>query len=471
MSTAHAGTPTSPDDDPAQWDSIGEDDSNGPWLYDPDGNAIRLPAACIGFQVRFWPHNARGIGELVLNEEDGLPLFLPRNGSPEQFREAVDYRVGRYRLFLLDAARRRMAHVPAQVTITKVMAARQRERLAAETIAEPPPPQLVASPPVTADLLTQALLQAHLRLLDIVDRGQAQALGSVTELVRAAGDAGVVAKTAAIAAASAGAPIVFAPPATNAAAGAPPASAGSNPTAAAAATESPRNGAPASSSHATEPAKPTESEETTPLEIAMRVLEPIFGPAAKVAAARLGKTIGLSMEEVASVLGTPTPAASDAAADAWTQATSKDTESTASTDTHTSSDPASASAQPPPPPASASVDPGQSGAALTAHFESIRSQLSADETRTLVTLALRHHDRMSELKALVGRMSVERAVVVTRKFLAVWQALTTPEQEFVGSLIANPRAGFAGVLSLVEQRTLPNALTVIRNTMERARAA
>jgi len=455
------------DIDPSLYDTMdSEAGTPAAWLYDPDGRVLRLSPRCVGFQVRYWPPHSRGMGELVIDDHTGLPLFVPRAASPEDFREAVGYREGRYRLFPVDDTYERLRHMPAQVSITAKMVAARRASAAPSELAEPNANSAAGT--ATTHLVGQFLslqseqfkavlaqqtqvLSQQVHQIDTISAQVGRLTEAVAGILTSAGSSGLF--TAAPPTASL---IAVAPAVATTAGVSPPRS----PTSAATATpvaEPPRNGG-ATPASATELAKPNETEATTPADMALRVLETFIGPIGKVGAAKLGKLVGLSMDEIAQLLGTSPPPASDAAADALAQATSKAADATHDTAA-------------PDPGASAAAASGLTGDALAAHFDAIRKHLSDEDTRTLIPLALRHRERMDDLKAIVGRMDVERAINVTRKLLAVWRALAAPEQDFVSSLIANPRAGFAGVVSLVEERTVPNAITVIRNTMERARAA
>lgn len=440
MTTATATGLT--DDDPARWDTIEDEGSirGAPWLFDPDGCPVKAPARCIGFQVRYWPPGSRGIGELVIDRRSrvGVPLLVPRTTGPDEFLELVGGRPGRYRLFLVDEQFERMRNAPAQVVIPEPNegeAGDERGRRA-------------TAPPAQAEVLSQVLI----RVIEMVERGQGHVYGSISDVLRAAGESGVVAKTAALAAAHAGASVVFAAPVSAApgpASSWPPAAPASPPPSSG--TEAPRNG-----SGKTEAAKPDESDdELTPFDRWVRMAEPMLGPTAKVVAAKVGQMMGISTDDLAKIFGgasTPAPA-SDAAVDAWTKATS--------TDEPEAEDEAEEA------PRDEAPD-GLTGAALDVHLAALRGQLSADELQALAGLAIRHHGRFDELKALVGRMTLERALAVTRKLMAVWRALTDVEQTFLGSLIESPRGGIGSVLAMVEERSVANSIAIIRTTKAQA---
>jgi hypothetical protein len=441
--------------DPGRWDAIDDEISHAPWLYDPEGNAIRVPAQCIGFQVRYWPQNARGIGELVLDGETGLPLFLPRNAGLEDLREAVSYRVGRYRLFLLDEERQRMAHAPAQVTITQQAADRYADRTRGPDAARSTATVVSAAPSVSSDLMAQAFM----RLLDILDRGQGQALGSVTELLRAAGESGVVKKTAAIAAANAGAPVIVQAPAPEIV----------MPAAVTSERELPRNAvpgtAPAPTTKKGSPAAADSdadgdaaAEQENPLGIAAKMAQPLMEPLGAVFAAKAAQWLNVSPEEVERFAG-KTAKAAEGAAEAFAQAR----------DSNAAEDERHAAGA-----AEGDRPIALQGDALDAHVRAIQSALSNDDKVALFAIGARHMHRFDELKRIVGTMALERALVVIRKLVEVWNGLTVDEQAFLGGLIEDPRTGFKSVLGMVEERTVPNAIKIIRATkleVDKRRAA
>jgi hypothetical protein len=115
---------------PSEWFAVddspaGDPQAFAPWLYDAAGNPIELPGHVIGFRVRCVAPGARGFGELVIDEERGGPLFVPRETAPEEFAGLVRHRPGRYRLVALDERHRILDGVPPAVfVVTPTMAAR-----------------------------------------------------------------------------------------------------------------------------------------------------------------------------------------------------------------------------------------------------------------------------------------------------------------------------------------------------------
>lgn len=195
----------------SRYDRIDDDgDDDQPfWLYDPEGDPVVIPAACVGFQVRYWSPNQRGTGTVVVDVRNGRPLILPRSTSPDEFAERVGYKVGRYRLFLLDGAHRRMECNPGQIEVTPEMAA-------ARGVVEAGP---AASVPAASSAAPSA--ETFALMLGFLERVNAQAfeaqrttleqlggiVGPVSGVLAAAGTAGVVKKALALDAAAAGAPV------------------------------------------------------------------------------------------------------------------------------------------------------------------------------------------------------------------------------------------------------------------------
>lgn len=184
------------------------------WLYDPDGEPVIMPPSCAGLQVRFWAPNQRGLGTIVVDARNGRPLILPRTVSPDEFAERVGYKVGRYRLFLLDGSHRRMNVDPAQIEITPEMAAARSGELSSTEVAS----SSSSSAEPSAELIGMVLAfvekanQQALAQITGVQRELAERLGQVVDamsgVLRAAGESGVVQKSTALAAAAAGAPVI-----------------------------------------------------------------------------------------------------------------------------------------------------------------------------------------------------------------------------------------------------------------------
>ena len=108
----------------ADWYGTDDPIATAPWLFDAGGNPIEVPADALGFRARYLPPGSRGMGELVIDEAGGMPLFVPRGCGPEEFCALVLYRPGRYRLALIDERYQFLRHAPvACFLITPAMAA------------------------------------------------------------------------------------------------------------------------------------------------------------------------------------------------------------------------------------------------------------------------------------------------------------------------------------------------------------
>lgn len=209
-----------------------------PWMFDSNGAAIRFPAEVIGFRARYWPTGARGPGELV-EDDDGGPVFIPRNATPEEFRALVGYGVGRYKLAALDPGFQFIERLPlVVVTITPANAARAN----AARVVDAAPAAAAPSDGVIGQVLAFAreatahtaeqLMQSNARALEQIatlqrDQSETQrqtaaqmaetqrqateqlatVVGSVAAILAAAGTSGLVKKTTALDAAAAGAPV------------------------------------------------------------------------------------------------------------------------------------------------------------------------------------------------------------------------------------------------------------------------
>lgn len=112
----------------AEWEGTDEQEAEpAAWLFDCLGNPVVLPAEATGFRARFLPPGSRGIGELVLDEQAGFALFIPRTTGPKEFAALVGYRPGRYKLAAIDASYHYLRDVPvATFTITPAMVAAQQ---------------------------------------------------------------------------------------------------------------------------------------------------------------------------------------------------------------------------------------------------------------------------------------------------------------------------------------------------------
>lgn len=204
----------------SRYDRIDGDADDAPpfWLYDPEGDPVVIPPGCVGFQVRFWAPNQRGMGTVVVDVRNGRPLILPRSTSPDEFAERVGYKVGRYRLFLLDGGHRRMDCNPAQLEITPEMAAARgvAEGAPMVTPATSPASEAITLAQVLAffeRINAQAFAQMANAQHELAESQRATlahlggVVGPVSGVLTAAGTAGVIKKTLALDAAAAGAPV------------------------------------------------------------------------------------------------------------------------------------------------------------------------------------------------------------------------------------------------------------------------
>jgi hypothetical protein len=204
----------------SRYDRIDDDgDDDQPfWLYDPEGDPVIIPAACVGFQVRYWSPNQRGTGTVVVDVRNGRPLILPRSTSPDEFAERVGYKVGRYRLFLLDGAHRRMECSPGQIEITPEMAAARGVVEAGPAPSTAPPTgdggALVAQVLAFVERMSaQAFAQSSSAQHELAESQRhlttqvATMVGTASGVLSAAGSSGVVKKTLALDAAAVGAPV------------------------------------------------------------------------------------------------------------------------------------------------------------------------------------------------------------------------------------------------------------------------
>lgn len=378
-----AGTPL------AEWLGGEGLETFAPWMFDVNGAAVALPGDAIGFRVRYWPEGARGIGELV-EDDDGRPVFVPRNATPEEFRALVGCRPGRYKLASLDQSFRFLERVPlVVVSITRAAA----ERAAGSRRTEAPPVAGAASEALLAQVL--ALLGESLK--QATAQNTALVVG-LSDVLRAAGDSGTIQKTTALAAAAAGAPVTVhmtSPSAANV----PPSS------------EAPRN--------ASAPTAVAASAERGGIgEATMMLLAPLIEKVAPVLAYGAAKKMDMSDEiarDVAGFVGTTARAAGQMLRD-----DSATTVATAATTTATG----------------AAVP--REGADLMAHVLRIQGALSDDDRAWVSALMRSHGDLVGALKSSVAALTVDEGVRAVRAMRTLDAALTTPAE----------RALFDGMLAV-----------------------
>ena len=151
----------------ADWYGTDDPIATAPWLFDPAGAPIEVPADALGFRVRYLPPGSRGMGELVIDETAGVPLFVPRGCGPEEFCALVLYRPGRYRLALIDERYQFLRHAPvACFVVTPAMAA-------AHSAGAP-----AAAPQTQPAAHSDALV---LQLVEVLRGALADARGALTE--------------------------------------------------------------------------------------------------------------------------------------------------------------------------------------------------------------------------------------------------------------------------------------------------
>lgn len=377
----------------AEWLGGDGPEAFAPWMFDVNGAAVALPAEAIGFRVRYWPEGARGIGELV-EDDDGRPVFVPRSATPEEFRALVGCRPGRYKLAALDQGFRFLERVPlVVVNITRAAA----DRAAGARRSELPP--AVPGPAASDALLAQVLTLLGESLKQATTQNAALVAG-LSEVLRAAGDSGTIQKTTALAAAAAGAPVVVHQAAPNLPTG----------PATPAVTESPRNG---NAPQATDKGDKGGIGEAT-----MMLLAPLIEKVAPVLAYGAAKKMDMSDEvarDVAGFVGSTAKAAGQMLReDAATPATVE--------------------------PVAAPV---REGAELMAHVLRIQGALTEDDRAWAAGLMRMHADLVGALKTSVAALSVEEGVRAVRAMRALDAALTTPTERalFDGMLAADVLPG------------------------------
>jgi len=166
------------------WEQLCDDDprATDPAWFDVHGIAIRLPAEVRGFRARHWPPGAHGRGTLLYDDETGVPVFVPRACSPEEFRDLVGWRPGRYQLLALDEEWQPAHGIPAaEVRITEAVAARAARGSAPGQVTTTP-----AAPPSLEQSMVPLLLDL-VRSLATDQRQSAtpQVLGELVSLLKA----------------------------------------------------------------------------------------------------------------------------------------------------------------------------------------------------------------------------------------------------------------------------------------------
>lgn len=202
----------------AEWSRPEGDEGElcAPWMYDANGAAVMLPADAIGLRARYWPEGARGIGEMV-EDDEGQPVFIPRNATIEEFRRLVGYRPGRYKLIALDRSFQFLDRVPLVSTAIKPATAARAGFVTGAAAAMPAPSGDAATLAQVLSFLERTNAQAFAHVAsaahELAESHRATlaqlggVVGPVAGVLSAAGAAGVVKKTLALDAATAGAPV------------------------------------------------------------------------------------------------------------------------------------------------------------------------------------------------------------------------------------------------------------------------
>jgi len=407
------------------------------WLYDPEGVPVVMPSTCVGFQVRFWAPNQRGLGTIVTDARNGRPLILPRNVSPDEFAERVGYRVGRYRLFLLDGAHQRMHVDPGQIEITPEMAAARRGDLSTDVGAAP---SAMAPAEPSGVVLGQVLAfvkESHAHALDQIaslqrDLAEAQrqtaaqlatVVGAVSGVLSAAGSSGLVKKTTALDAAAAGAPVtVQMVPTTTA-----PAPSNTNEAA-------PRN---AASTPATVTAAAAEKSGVADALMALGM--PLIEKLAPVAAYGMAQKMDVP-DEVARDLAGFVKTTTQAAA-AMLKADDAPAAEVAAT---------------------AAVVAPRVGAELLAHVVRIQGGLSEDDRAWVSSLMSSAPTLLEALKPSVATLSVEEGIGAVRTLRAIDAAMVTPTERALFAKLLEPEVLPAVFRDLLLNRSTEGAIEVMR---------
>lgn len=380
-------------------DDDGDGDDQPFWLYDPEGDPVIIPPACVGFQVRFWSPNQRGLGTVVVDVRNGRPLILPRSTSPDEFAARVGYKVGRYRLFLLDGAHRRIECAPGQLEITPEMAA-ARGVVEAGPAPASAPASAVAPSAETFALLLGFLERVNAQAFD-AQRATLEQLGGivgpVSGVLQAAGAAGVVKKTLTLDAAAAGAPVTVQMMPANANDAAP--------------TTAPRNAAGATAA-ATAAAEKGSGVGEAVMALGLPIVEKVGAAAAYV----LAKKADMPEEYARSIAGM----VQSSAQIAGKMLRSED-----------------ASAVPSSPSSPTVGVAARVGAELLAHVGQIQAGLSADD-RAWVFGMMRRPGMIDALKPSVAALTVDEGIAAVRNLRALDGALSTDDERRLFDLLLEP---------------------------------
>lgn len=393
-------------------------------MFDSNGAAVMLPAEAIGLRARFWPDGSRGIGELV-EDDDGQPVFIPRNATAEEFRELVGYKPGRYKLIALDRSFQFIERVPlVSTTIKKSTAARAGVR---STTADTSPDTLGQVLAFVKDSHSHALAQIASLQRDMYETQRqttaqfASIVGASSSLLSAAGTSGLVKKTTVIDAAAAGAPVTV------------------NMGSLAGAGEAPRNGnAPAVAAAAASPAS------SSGVEAVLSLFAPLIEKAAPVFA--YGAAIKMDVpeetaRELAGVVRSTVQIAGamlkpDAAADAATAA-------------------------------AASTSPtvglaSRVGSELMAHVMRIQVGLPEDDRAWVLSTMAKTPGLIDALKPSVAALTVEEGIGAVRMLRVLDSVLTEPNERRLFGLMLTPDVLPSVFRPLLVDRTAEEAIEYMR---------
>jgi hypothetical protein len=438
MSNAAAAGPVS------RFDRIDDDEAEDQpfWLYDPDGVPVVIPSTCVGFQVRFWSPNQRGLGTIVTDTRNGRPLILPRNVSPDEFAERVGYRVGRYRLFLLDGAHQRMHIDPGQIEITPEMAAARRGDLSTDAGASMATTTAEPSGAVLGQVLA-FVKESHAHALDQIaslqrDLAESQrqtaaqlatVVGAVSGVLSAAGSSGLVKKTTALDAAAAGAPVTvqMVPSST----GAP-----SNNN------EAPRNAATTTTTTAA--AATAAAEKSGVADALMALGMPLIEKLAPVAAYGMAQKMDVPEEVARDLAGFVKTATQTAGAMMKADA-----------EAATAADAATATA------ATVGLGP-RVGAELLAHVLRIQGALSEDERAWVASTMAKAPGLLDALKPSVAALTVEEGTGAVRALRAIDAAMSTENERRLFGYMLKPEVLPTVFRPVLVDRTTEEAIEYVR---------
>lgn len=421
----------------ARYDSIDDEGDQPFWLYEPDGNPLRLSPRCAGFQVRFWSPVQRGTGSIVVDEYAGRLLILPRSASPDDFCDRVGWKVGRYRLFPVDEVHERIDCAPAQFEITAKMAEARGasapsssgaglagDPLLAQLLAmvRESQAQALATQAQTMDQMStmyRAMLAMQTEAQKTAATHGGAVVDAVADILRAAGESGTVTKSTALAAAAAGAPVIIHTPANGNAAGASSSS------------EAPRNAAPAAS-----------SAEGLGHALAS-VLVPLAEKLAPMAAYGMGKKLDLSDEDARSMAGFVGDSAKVAAM-------------------MLRDDPAA-------PTAGGAVERAPVAPVdLLQHAMRIQGALDGDDRAWVLGKLGAHRHLLDDLKGAVARLTVEEGAATVRA-LRGCEAMLTPAERAIFDLVVGTPGKLPMVFGEVVGRSAEDAADRLRVVLFRTR--